>query len=195
MITETFAPVNFPIDGPEIGAMIIFKDVTPIYLRVNFQKWCAIALTEVGASRQLERKVINHIQTEFIGLINAVYSTAAGMMADGDDESLRKTVNQYIKEYYKKDVKRNDIIIPTDFFKVFFQSITPQSTKSILWLMMEVVTAKKDKYEYKVDHVQILNLFERFQAIVNVAHDWYQEIDKLNRSSRKSGTEGNKKKK
>ena len=195
MITETFAPVNFPIDGPEIGAMIIFKDVTPIYLRVNFQKWCEIALAEVGASRQLERQVISHIQIEFIGLINAVYSTAAGMMADGDDEALRKTVNQYIKEYYKKDVKKDDIIIPTNFFQTFFESITPKSTKSILWLMMEVVTAKKDNYEYKVDQVQILNLFERFQAIVNVAHDWYEEIGKLNGSSKKSGTRGNKKRK
>ncbi|WP_431217171.1 hypothetical protein ACQ86N_23100 [Puia sp. P3] len=195
MITETFAPVNFPIDGPEIGPMIIFKDVTPIYLKVNFQKWCEIALAEVGTSRQLERKVICHIQTEFIGLINAVYCTAAAMMTDGDDEALRKIANQYIKDYYKKDAKRNNIRIPTDYFQEFFKSITPKSTRSILWLLMEVVTANKDKYEYKVNHVQILNLFERFQAVVNIAHDWQEQLDKRDRSTKKPGLKDNKKKK
>lgn len=195
MITETFAPVNFPVDGPEIGPMIIFKDVTPMYMRVNFLKWCEIALAEVGASRQLERKVINHVQTEFIGLIDAVYSTAAAMMTDGNREALRKLMDQYFEDYYKKDAKEEDILMPTDFCQAFFRGIALESAKSIFWLMMEVVTANKDKYEYKVDQTKILNLFERFQAVLNVAYDWHEEFDKRDHSAKKSGTRDNKKKK
>lgn len=56
-----------PIDGPEMGHMVIFKDVIPIYMRVNFLKWCEIGIAEVGASRQLKDKVIKLMQTEFIG--------------------------------------------------------------------------------------------------------------------------------
>ena len=145
MITETFAPVNFPVDEREIGPIVIFKDLTAIYMKVNFLKWCEIGLAELGDSRQLERMVIKHVETEFIGLINAVYYTTLAMW---DEEKIEDYYNQYIDNYYKKKAKKKEVLPPLNFCIAFFNGITRESAKSILWLLMEVVTANKDKYEY-----------------------------------------------
>lgn len=47
MIKETFAPVNLDVDGAELGPMLIFRDVIPIYLKVNFLKWCDIGIGRI----------------------------------------------------------------------------------------------------------------------------------------------------
>lgn len=188
MITETFAPVNFPVDGPEIGPMFIFKDVTPIYMKVNFLKWCEIALAEVGASRQLEAKVIKHMQTEFLGLINAVYCVAITME---DEEKLSENFRYYIDNYYRKDVPK---VNPFEFVLLFFKGIKKESARSILWLLMEVVAAQKDKYAYQKEQKDILNLYERFSAVVCVAYDWTRPTKEFKRS-KQNGSKVNKKKK
>lgn len=72
MITHQYIPLYRSSNGPTPGPIIIFRDTTLIELKANFQKWCEIGLGEVGASRQLEASVIKHMQTEFVGLINAV---------------------------------------------------------------------------------------------------------------------------
>jgi len=191
MITETFAPVNFPADGPEIGPMIIFKDVTPIYMKVNFLKWCEIGLAEVGASRQLENKVIKHVQTEFIGLIDAVHCIAISM---NDQEGISDHFERYLANYYKKDVKKKEILSPPDFCIAFFKGITRDSAKSILWLLLEVVTANKGKYEYQPEHKDILSLYERYSAVINMGHDWQKELKQYGQSRKKSGTKNKRKK-
>ena len=192
MITETFAPVNFPVDGPELGPMVIFKDVTPIYMKVNFLKWCEIGLAEVGASRQLENKVIKHIQTELIGLIDAVYFIAVSMM---EEEKMDEHLDQYIANFYKKDAKKEDIPLPPDFCVAFFISITRESARSILWLLMEVVTANKGKYEYQREQKDILNLYERYAAVIDLGHNWHKTIKEYHRSKKKSGKKRIKNKK
>src|SRR6185437_3398244 len=150
MIRETFAPVNLPVDGAELGPMLIFKDVTPIYIKVNFLKWCDIGLAEVGAARQLEAKVIRHMQTEFVGLINAVHCIALTME---DEEKLDENYHHYEDNYYKKGVK--NILNPFEFTYAFFRRITEGSARSILWLLMEVITANKEKYEYLREQKEI----------------------------------------
>jgi len=192
MITETFAPVNFPIDGPEIGPLIIFKDVTPIYMKVNFLKWCEIGLAEVGASRQLENKVIKHVQTEFIGLIDAVYFIAVCM---NDQEGMADHFERYMANYYKKNVKKKEILSPPDFCLAFFKGITRESAKSILWLLMEVVTANKGKYEYQREEKDILSLYERYSAVINMGYDWQKTLKQYGRSRTKSGTKTKRKNK
>jgi hypothetical protein len=154
MITETFAPVNFPVDGPDIGPMIIFKDVTLIYMRVNFLKWCEIGMAEVGASRQL-----------------------------------------YISSYYKKDVRKRDTLQPFDFCIDFFRGITRESAKSIVWLLMEVVTANKSKYEYQLEQKDILTLYERYSAVIDMGYDWQKTIKKRKQAKNPAASKTNKKKK
>ena len=188
MITETFAPVNFPVDGPEIGPMIIFKDVTPIYMKVNFLKWCEIGLAEVGASRQLENKVIQHVQTEFIGLIDAVHCIAVSMT---DQEGMADHFERYMANYYKKDVK---ILPPPDFCIGFFKVITRESAKSILWLLMEVVTANKAKYEYQREEKDILNLYEHYSAVISMGHDWHKTLKQYRQPKKKSSPKTKRKK-
>jgi hypothetical protein len=192
MITETFAPVNFPIDGSELGPMLIFKDITPIYLKVNFLKWCEIGLAEVGISRQLEKKVITHVHLEFVGLIDAVYFIAASML---DEDKMEEHLQQYIANYYKKDAKEEDIPPPPDLCLVFFKGITYKSAKSILWLLMEVVTANKDKYEYQREQKDILNLYERYSAVIDIGHDWRNKMKEYYRLKKKSGSKKRKNKK
>ena len=182
MITEIFAPVNFPIDGAEVGPMVIFKDVTSIYLKVNFLKWCEIGLAEIGASRQLENKVIRHVQTEFIGLIDAVLCIALTME---DEDKLEENFNQYLANYYQKDAKARDILNPAEFCLAYFRGITRESTISILWLLMEVVSANKDKYEYQREQKHILTLFERYSALIACAYDWNEDTRKHHRSNKK----------
>ena len=191
MITETFAPVNFPVDGPDIGPMIIFKDVTLIYMRVNFSKWCEIGIAEVGASRQLERKVITHVETEFIGLLNAVYWAANAM---ANEDSMDDCLQQYISSYYIKDVKKCNILQPFDFCIDFFSGITRESAKSIVWLLMEVVTANKTKYEYQLEQKDILTLYERYSAVIDVGYDWHKAIKKKRPIKKGARTKSNKKK-
>lgn len=191
MITETFAPVNFPVDGPEIGPMIIFKDVTPIYMKVNFLKWCEIGLAEVGASRQLENKVIKHVQAEFIGLIDAVHCIAVSMT---DQEGMADHLEQYMANYYKKDVKKKEILSPPDFCIAFFKGITRESAKSILWLLMEVVTANKAKYEYQREEKDILNLYERYSAVISMGYDWHKTLKKYPRPKKKPCSKNKRKK-
>jgi len=191
MITETFAPVNFPVDGPDNGPLIIFKDVTLIYMRVNFLKWCEIGIAEVGASRQLEGKVIKHVEVEFIGLLDAVYWSAAAM---ADEENVKDCLNQYISGYYKKDVKRRDILQPFDFCIEFFREITRESAKSIIWLLMEVVTANKSKYDYMLEQKDILTLYERYSAVIDVAYDWHKALKKKRPIKKEARTKSNKKK-
>ena len=192
MINATFAPVNFPIEGPEIGPMIIFKDVTPIYMKVNFLKWCEIGLIEIGGSRQLERMVIKHVETEFIGLLNAVYYTAAAM---ADEERMDDYLNQYLDNYYKKKAKKKEILLPFNFCMAFFGGITRESAKSILWLLMEVVTANKLKYEYQLEQKDILTLYERYSAVIDVGYGWQKDIKKKEQAEKKAAAKKNKKKK
>jgi hypothetical protein len=35
----TFHFVDLPVHDPDIGLMLVFQDVSPIYLKVNFQQW------------------------------------------------------------------------------------------------------------------------------------------------------------
>ena len=190
MITETFAPVNFPADGPELGPMVIFKDVTPIYIKVNFLKWCDIALAEIVVTRQLEAMVIKHMQTEFIGLINAVHCIALTMQ---DESKLDDNYHHYADNYYKKGAK--NILNPFEFCCVFFKKITQESARSILWLLMEIVTANKEKYEYLREQKEILALYERFSAILTVGYDWYKAAREFKQSKKKAGPKKIKKRK
>jgi hypothetical protein len=191
MITEIFAPVNFPLDGAVPGPMVIFKDVTPIYLKVNFLKWCDIGLAEVGASRQLESKVIGYVQTEFVGLIDAVYCVAITMQ---DEEKMEENLNRYFENYYKKDAKEKDILNPFEFCIAFFLDITRESAKSILWLLMEVVSANKGKYEYQREQKDILSLYERYAATIDIGYDWHKNAMEVRRPKRKPTAKKAKKK-
>jgi len=195
MITELFAPFNFPIDGPDAGPMAIFKDLAPTYMKENFLKWCEIGLAEVGSSRALEHKVIMHFETEFIGLINAVYFVAAAMKDDLADDQLYQNLEQYINDYYKKDVKERDTLLPPVFCQVFFEGITRESAKSILWLLMEVVIANIGKYDYQCEPKVVLNLYERYIAVIDLGHELRTAMEERNKSrNKKSGRKSGRKK-
>ena len=195
MIAEHFLPIYFPTDGPDIGAMLIFRDVTPGYLKEHFLKWCCIAVAEIDPSRQNEIKAVCHLQTEFVQLIDAVYATAAAIVSDHSKNALDELLQQYYDSYYKKDIERKGKPLPTSFCQDFFKEITAASTKAILWLLLHAVTANKEKYEYELDQAQILNLYHRFTAVVVVAGDWKGDLGKLERSKKKRGTNFTKKKK
>jgi hypothetical protein len=167
MITEIFPPVNFPIDGPEIGSMLIFRDATPRYLKANFIKWCEIGLAEVGASCQLEANVIKHMQSEFVGLINAVHCIA---LTDQDETKLEENYHQYVANYYKKGVEK--VPNPAEYCIGFFNGITKESAKSILWRLMEFTIASNPKHEYQREQKEILSLYERYSGVIELAHDW-----------------------
>jgi hypothetical protein len=194
MITELFAPFNFPVDGAEMGPMAIFKDLTPAYMKKSFLKWCEIGLAEVGSLRELEYKVIKHVETEFIGLINAVYFVAAAMRDDLADDQLYQNLEHYIDDYYKKDVKERDTLLPPVFCQVFFEGITRESAKSILWLLMEVVIANKGKYDYQCEPKVVLNLYERYIAVVDLGHELRKAMEERNKSrNKKSGGKSGRK--
>jgi len=195
MITEHFLPIYFPTDGPDIGAMLIFRDVTPSYLKEHFHKWCCIAVAEIDPSRQDEIKAVSHLQTEFIQLIDAVYATAAAMASDHSNKALDELLQQYYDNYYKKDIEREAIPLPTSFYQDFFKEITSESTNAMLWLLVHAVTANKEKYQYELGQAQILNLFHRFTAVVVVAQDWKGDLKKLDGSKKKRSTNFTKKKK
>ena len=93
MITETFHFYNHPVHEPEIGPMLVFQDVSPIYLKVNFLQWCEIGLAEIDRSRQGEIQAINLVKTEFLGLGEAVYFIATAFREDITDEDRRKAVH------------------------------------------------------------------------------------------------------
>jgi len=195
MIAEHFLPIYFPTDGPDIGAMLIFRDVTPSYLKEHFLKWCCIAVAEIEPSRQNEINAVSHVQIEFVQLIDAVYATAAAIISDHSDKALDELLQQYYDSYYKKDIERKATPLPTSFYQDFFKEITADSTKAILWLLVHAVTANKEKYQYELGQAQILNLFHRFTAVVVVAQDWKEDLKKLDRSKKKRSTNLTKKKK
>lgn len=60
---------------------------------------------------------------------------------------------------------------------------------------MEVVTAKKEKYEYQLEQKDILNLYERFSAIIELGYDWQKAIKKRDHADKKAAKKKNKKKK
>lgn len=185
MITELFTPFNFPIDGPDMGLMGIFKDLSPTYMKETFLKWCEIGLAEVGSKRELENKVIKHVETEFIGLLNAVYFIAAAMRDDLTEDELFQNLEQYTNDYYKKDIEEQDTLLPPVFCQVFFEGITRESAKSILWLLMEVVIANKDKYDYQCEPKVVLNLYERYIAVIDMGHDLSTAMEDQNKEINK----------
>jgi len=181
MITETFHFVNHPVHEPEIGPMLVFQDVSPIYLKVNFLQWCEIGLSEIDRSRQAEIHAIHLVKTEFLGLVDAVYFIATVFREDITDEDMRKSVHHYIENYYKKTAKKEDILQPPVFCEEFFREISFRSMKSLLWVLMELAVVHSTKHEYHLDQSSILDLFERYSAIVITGHDWKKMIKKYNR--------------
>jgi hypothetical protein len=175
MITQIFASINLPADGIESGPIVCFKDVTPIYLKANFHQWCEIGLAEIGAIRPLEDKVIRFMQLEFMGLINAVYCMAAAM---ADRENAFVYYDEYTAKYYKKIDEEENRLSPQDFCRYFFRKITCRSARSILWLMFEVVTAHREKYEYQPQHKDILSLFHRYFILIGAADAWQKALNK-----------------
>lgn len=173
MITETFAPVHISVDAPGVGPIGIFNNATPSFLKENFARWCEMGLVEVGISRDLEKKVIRYIQTEFCGLIDAVYCLATAM---GDGRKMRRCLRQYVENYYKKDTPLVDIIKPADFCRAFFKDIARESSQSILCLMLQVVITNTDKFGYQLTTKEIIVLHERYCAIVDAAARWVADI-------------------
>ncbi len=90
-------------------------------------------------------------------------------------------------------MKPKDILPPPDFCVAFFKGITRESAKSILWLLMEVVTANKGKYEYQREERDILNLYERYSAVIEMGHDWHKAIKGYRQSKKKSGPKNKRK--
>jgi len=186
MIKEIFAPVTFPIDGT-LGPAVIFKDVTPIYLKVNFLKWSEIGLAEAGALLDGESQAIKYLQTEFIGLIDAVFCLTEGARDGISEEKQDACLRRYFESYYKKDAKKNEMIPPIALCKAFYNGITLESARSMFWLLMKVVAAHKDKYEYRIEEVRVLNLYDRFAALITNGQDWekiaknYDEENKSNK--------------
>src|ERR1700755_1272912 len=141
MISEIFHFVDLPVHDPEIGPMLVFEDVSPIYLKVNFQRWCEIGLAEIGASRPNEIEAIKHVQTEFLGLINAIYFIGTTFRKDISDEDMRKSIRNH---------KGANALSAPDFCVGFFQGISYDSAKSLLWVLMELVSRHKSEHEYQM---------------------------------------------
>jgi hypothetical protein len=178
MITEIFAPLSIPVDDLSSGPLLILKDVTPIYLKVNFIKWCEISLQELDRSRIPDSIAIKHVSKEFIGLIDAVFCLILSIRDDELADNFSDHIRRYIDSYYKKDIKNEDILPPPDFCKVFFTGIAPDSAISALWILMELVATYKDKYDYHLDEATILDLYSRYSAIIAVGHNWKKIISK-----------------
>jgi hypothetical protein len=178
MITDTFAPLSIPIDDLNSGPLLILKEVTPIYLKVNFLKWCEIGLQELDTSRESEAMAIKHLSTEFIGLIDAVLCLIVSIKDDDLADDFGEHIRRYIDNYYIKDTKNEDILPPPDFCKAFFTAINRDSARSAIWILMELVATYKGKYEYHVDEVTVLDLYSRYSAIIAVGHDWKKTISK-----------------
>lgn len=191
MITEHFSPIYFSTDGPNLGAMLIYKDAPPGYLKEHFLRWCGIALADIDSSRQDEINAVHHVQAAFVQLIDAVFATSAAIGSDHSTCALDELLQQYFDTYSKEGVDRAAIPLPTSFCRIFFKGITAQSTKAILWLLLHAVTANKERYQYEIGLDQLLNLFHRYTAIVVVAEDW-REI--LNDRKGKKGVNASKKK-
>jgi hypothetical protein len=60
---------------------------------------------------------------------------------------------------------------------------------------MEIVTANKDKYEYQLEQKDILNLYERFSAIIVLGYDWQKAIKKRDQAEKKAVQKMRKKEK
>jgi hypothetical protein len=189
MITATFAPVNYSIDGLPPGPMLIFRGVTPIYLKVNFLKWCEIGLTEVGGSRQLEKTAIRHVQAEFPGFLDAVHGIALSMEGI---ETTAENLDRQVVCYYTKDARRRGVPNPFDCTVTFFNGITVRSMASMLWLLLEVATAHKEKYEYRQEPTELLNLFERFNIITTFGRDCQQCAQRYSASKKRPGSKKKK---
>lgn len=182
MITETYHYHNHPLHDPNIGPMLVFQDVSPIYLKVNFLQWCEIGLLEIGSSRKAEKEAICLVKTEFPGLIDAVYFIATTFREEITNEEMRKSIRQYIQHYYNKEAKKEDILPAPDFCKAFFQKISLDSVKSLLFVLMELTFVHSPKHEYHLDPSNILDLFERYTAIAITGHDW----KKISKGKRKA---------
>ena len=192
MITEIFHIVNLPVHDAELGPMLVFQDVSPIYLKVNFLQWCEIGLAEIGASRPQEIEAIKHVKTEFLGLVDAVYFIATTFREDIPDEDMRNSIRNYIDNYYKKDAKKEQILPAPDFCQAFFLGISFDSTKSLLWVLMELVAGHSTEHEYHTNQPGILDLFERYSAIIMAGHDWKKIIKKYHQSNKRSGLKSKK---
>jgi len=171
MITGKFTPMGFPVGLPGDGMMAIFKDWTPESLKTNFLKWCDIGLREIG-TRKREKEAIVYVQTEFIGLINAFYCSAASMAEGVTDGQSRAYLQGYYANYYKAGTPHKDIVVPPLFCHAFFEGISFESARSIVWFLMGVVIAKKASYDYHHSPQTIFNLFERYEAILAYSDDW-----------------------
>jgi hypothetical protein len=177
--------MDFPIDVPADEPMLVFKDCAPDYLKANFLKWCEIGLSEIGPTRKLEKETIEYVQTEFVGLINAFYCTAASMAEDITDAQSRAYLQQYLVNYYKPDKPHKDILPPPLFCRTFFKGISFTSARSILWFLMGVVIAKKELYDLQIAPLNIFNLFERYEAILAYSDDWYLKLKDYERPKKK----------
>lgn len=195
MITETFHFTNHAVHEHEMGPMLVFKDVSPIYLKVNFHKWCEIGLSEIDRSRQAEIQAINLLKTEFLGLVDAVYFIAMTFRKEISNEDMRKSIHQYIDNYYKKDVKKEDILMAPDLCEAFFQKISFGSAKSLIFILMELAIVYCSKYEYHVDQSSILDLFERYSVIIITGHDWKKLNKKYDPPNKRPGSQIKKDKK
>lgn len=184
MITHVFGKIDVPLGDPERGPMLIFRDVSPIYLKVNFLKWCEIGLKEVAGIRRLEARVIKHLRSEFVGLINALYCMAG---TNAYPKKFGVYYDEYIKRYYKKDVEEDDMVQPADFCIAFFRAITCESAQSAVWLLYEIVTAAKDKYGYQPEQTEVLDLFGRYNTLLGVANSWQQLLAKDDQFKKKPG--------
>jgi hypothetical protein len=192
MITGIFHFVDLPVHDPDIGLMLVFQDVSPIYLKVNFQQWCEIGLAEIGLSRPHEIEAIKHVKTEFLGLIDAVHFIATTYSEDITDEDMRKSIRTYIDNYYKKGAKKEEILPATDFCQAFFLGISFDSAKSLLWVLMELVAGHNTEHEYHMAQSGILELFERYAAILIAGDDWKQIIKKYHQSNNTPGLKNKK---
>ena len=112
-----------------------------------------------------------------------------------DEGKMDDYLNQYLDNYYKKKPKKKEILLPFNFCMAFFGGITRESAKSILWLLMEVVTANKSKYEYQLEQKDILTLYERYSAVIDVGYGWQKDIKKKEQAEKKAAAKKNKKKK
>ena len=67
--------------------------------------------------------------------------------------------------------------------------------KFLPWVLMELAAVHSTKHEYHLDQSSILDLFERYSAIVITGHDWKKMIKKYQRSSKTSRLKSKKDKK
>lgn len=64
--------------------------------------------------------------------------------------------------------------------------------KAILWLLLHAITVNNKEHQYELDQAQIISLFHRFTAVVVVAADFHEDLDKLERRGKKINQSNNK---